>query len=164
MKILLFSDSHGIIENLLYVIDKENPDLVFHMGDLVGDARLVSRAYPNLPWHIVAGNCDGWCSYPEVEEVTVSGVRFFLTHGHRFDVKRGLDQLCVTGLERNADVVCFGHTHNPIVNRIQNTMWMINPGTAGGICNHATYGMISIDEKNINVEIKEISKDVNSEK
>jgi len=33
MKILIFSDSHGDVETMVQVIEKENPETIVHLGD-----------------------------------------------------------------------------------------------------------------------------------
>ena len=157
MKLLLLSDSHGRLANLLDAVDREEPNAVFHLGDLCEDAENLAAAYPELPVTMVAGNCDGWgASAPGETEVTVKGVRFFLTHGHLYRVKQGLGPLRNEGLARGADVVCFGHTHVPVVEEDSGGPWLVNPGTAGGIGNRATYGVVIIERGQKSVEIKEL--------
>ena len=46
MKLLLLSDSHGCLANLLDAVDREEPDAVFHLGDLCEDAEYLAAAYP----------------------------------------------------------------------------------------------------------------------
>lgn len=142
MKILIFSDSHGSGQGMRTAIEREAPDRIFHLGDVLSDARRLSDAYPDLPMDCVAGNCDGWTAQGEgVSLVTAGGVRFFLTHGHLYHAKSGLDLLMEAGRERAADVVCFGHTHSALNLRWQNGLWAVNPGTVGGIGAQATYAV-----------------------
>ena len=54
---------------------------------------------------------------------TLDGVKFFLTHGHRYSVKYTLDALLNAAYFAGADMVLFGHTHR--------AMRVVNPGTAG---------------------------------
>ena len=157
MKLLLLSDSHGRLVNLLDAVDRETPDAVFHLGDLCEDAEDLAAAYPELPVTMVAGNCDGWgVSAPGEIEVTVEGVRLFLTHGHLYRVKQGLELLRNESLARGADVVCYGHTHVPKVEKNLDGSWLVNPGTVGGIGNRATYGVVIIEHGQKSVEIKEL--------
>ena len=41
MKLLILSDSHGRIERCVEVIERERPQMLLHLGDLVRDARCV---------------------------------------------------------------------------------------------------------------------------
>ena len=48
-------------------------------------------------------------------------------HGHRFDVKWGLDQLSYYAEERGAKVVLYGHTHIAAAEFVGPVL-MVNPG------------------------------------
>lgn len=154
MKILIVSDSHGIMGNLFEAVDREEPDQVFHLGDVQPDLELVQRAYPRLAACSVAGNCDGWGAGPEELEVRLGGLRFWLTHGHRFQAKLGPGALLRAARERGVDAVLYGHTHEPVAQRQPDGLWLINPGTVGGIHNKATYGVALLEDGQLSVEIK----------
>lgn len=157
MKILLLSDSHGRVGNLLEAVEREGPDWVFHMGDLCRDAQALADVYPDLPVTTVAGNCDGWSTAEETERlVELDGVRIFLTHGHCYQAKLGPGALLRAGRERGVAAVVYGHTHEPAAQMQADGLWLINPGTAGGIGNRATYGVAVIDHGQLSVEIKEL--------
>ena len=115
MKLCVFSDSHGISDNMLHAVYVEEPDAVIFLGDGERDLKPMRRRYPNLPIHAVCGNCDVGFSLPDKLLLTLEGVRIFAVHGHRHDVKydRGLDYLLRSALHEQADVVLFGHTHVP---------------------------------------------------
>lgn len=155
MKILLLSDSHGRLGNLLDAVEREEPDAVFHLGDLSEDAEDLAAVYPEIPVTAVAGNCDGWgSSAPGEREITVEGVRFFLTHGHHYRVKLGPERLVEEGRARGVDVVCYGHTHVPEAVREADGLWRIDPGTVGGVGGPATYGVVEILNGTMTVEIR----------
>lgn len=57
-KALIFSDSHGRLDNLLEVLKRQRDfEAVFHMGDIMEDADRLRRATP-YPVYLVRGNCD----------------------------------------------------------------------------------------------------------
>ena len=56
MKIIVFSDSHGELEGMRKVIDREQPDYVFHLGDHDLDAERLGEEYFTLPVTAVRGN------------------------------------------------------------------------------------------------------------
>ena len=132
MKLCVFSDSHGISDNMLHAVYVEEPDAVIFLGDGERDLKPMRRRYPNLPIHAVCGNCDVGFSLPDKLLLTLEGVRIFAVHGHRHDVKydRGLDYLLRSALHEQADVVLFGHTHVPYCERREGVL-LLNPGACG---------------------------------
>ena len=159
MKILVFSDSHRSRSGMYTAIETLKPDQVIHLGDLVEDAEDVSFAFPELPFCIVSGNCDGWSGGAEEREFTLDGVKCYLTHGHLQHVKMGLWGLVKAGTDRGADAVFFGHTHLPMAERQENGLWLINPGTIGGVHNRATYAVVEIENGSLSVEIRALDDD-----
>ena len=140
MKILVFSDSHGRLGLMLDAVEKECPRRIFFLGDNYRDGEDLASAYPDIPVDMVKGNCD-FCPGPDELLVEAGGVRFLLTHGHRYHVKSGTDRLVEAGKQKGAAVVCFGHTHEAL-NMPERGVWLFNPGTAGGVHNRPGYGVI----------------------
>ena len=60
--------------------------------------------------------------------VSIGGVSIFVTHGHRYGVKSGLDTLASAAAAKGAQVACFGHTHKPFC-EYRDGVLLINPGT-----------------------------------
>ena len=56
--------------------------------------------------------------------------KILLTHGHRFGVKSGLEGLLALAGERGLDLICFGHTHQPLIHREKGCLFL-NPGSMG---------------------------------
>lgn len=157
MKILIVSDSHGDTAALRKAIARENPDRVFHLGDVERDAQRIAASFPALPMDAVQGNCDAYSggSGPDELLVTAGGVNFFLTHGHRYHVKMGTALLFRAGLDAGADVVCFGHTHRAVCKK-QNGVWLVNPGSAAGIGAPASYAVAEAENGSVSVELREL--------
>lgn len=120
--LLVLSDTHGSRRLFELALQRHGGaiDLILHLGDHGGPlqeltdlARQAAR-----PLLCVAGNCDSQRSsgspLPDSLRLTVAGCRLFLTHGHRFGVKHGLDELAIVGGEEPvaADLVLYGHTHH----------------------------------------------------
>ena len=143
MKILVFSDSHGRLDLMLDAMEQERPRRVFFLGDNYRDGEDLAAAYPDIPVDMVVGNCD-FCPGPDELLVEVEGVRFLLTHGHRYHAKFGTKKLAEAGKEKGAAMVCFGHTHEAL-NMPERGVWLFNPGTAGGVHNRPGYGVIVVD-------------------
>ena len=130
MKLCVFSDSHGISDNMLHAVYVEEPDAVVFLGDGERDLKPMRRRYPNLPIHVVCGNCDVGFSLPDKLILTLEGVRIFAVHGHRHDVKydQDLDYLLRSARHEQANVVLFGHTHVPMIVE-EGPVTLINPGS-----------------------------------
>ncbi len=152
MKILVFSDSHGRLGPMVDAIEQERPQRVFFLGDNYRDGQALMDAYPGLPMELVRGNCD-WDKAPDELLVEAGGVRFLLTHGHRYYVKSGPDHLARSARAKGAGVACFGHTHDAL-NMPDGGVWLFNPGTAGGIHNRVGYGMIVVSNGTFKAALK----------
>lgn len=156
MKILVLSDAHGRVGNVLDAVERERPDRVFYLGDLVKDTEELQWLYPSLTVHAVAGNCDGFDGGLSEMELTLGGKKFLLTHGHRYRAKLGTGKLLQTGRDRQVDAVCFGHTHSALARQEPDGLWLINPGTVGGVGAGASYGVITVEDGQLSVEIKKL--------
>ncbi len=121
MEFLIFSDSHGRRRNLEVVIRRQvrQPDAVFFLGDGLSDT---DDRMMGIPVIRVRGNCDwsigGGQPVAEEEIVTFEGRRILLTHGHHQNAKSGIGGLIRAAVEKQADLVLYGHTHTPLLETI----------------------------------------------
>lgn len=145
MEFLIFSDSHGRVENIQAAIERQikNPDAILFLGD---GARDLDRLFLiDTPLWAVRGNCD-WASsdYADKTErlLFFEGHTILLCHGHEWGVKGGLSALIAHAAEVGADIVLFGHTHVPTITTIaagetigktvlSRPMYLFNPGSIG---------------------------------
>lgn len=147
MKILILSDSHNDIVSLDKVMHSEkDADTIFHAGDYAKDIRAVDTSAQIV--YVVRGNCDGTFSTDDDEKmITLEGIRFFLTHGHKYGVKSGLSRLTTTAKYKKADVAVFGHTHIPLCINSEGIL-LINPGSISYVkSNRQSYAVIITDGK-----------------
>ena len=112
-RIGIVSDSHGMrgmLDQSLIKLEAGGPlDALIHCGDGGSDAKYLAGNI--LQTVIVRGNCDGWgCDYEDDMLVNIGGVNIFVTHGHRYGVKSGLDTLDSAAAAKGAQVACFGHS------------------------------------------------------
>ncbi len=150
MKILVVSDTHNYIGDVLEAIDKLNPDYTFHLGDMADDCDEIRYAYPNINFNAVLGNNDFFCkSYENELTFTIDGVKFFMCHGHKYNVKSGLELLKQRSASVGANVVLFGHTHQKHC-ECDNSVFYVNPGSG-----KKTYALITTDNSKVKVDIKE---------
>lgn len=149
MKILVISDTHGNISNAERLIQKLNPDYVYHLGDMCEDCRRLENAFPMKIIASVKGNNDFFDkSYPSERCFELGGKRIYMCHGHKFNVKSSLLSLIYKGKEVCADIVLYGHTHRAHLETIDG-MTVMNPGASN------TYGLLEIDNDEIKAEIKQ---------
>lgn len=141
LKILVFSDSHRSQSGMVQAIDEQQPDQVIHLGDLISDAEELSYFYPKLPIYMVPGNCDGWTTVPSVKQITLQGRSILLSHGHLWGVKSGYEAAIAQARSAGADILLFGHTHQPLCQQLEDGLWVLNPGPS-----RSSYGTILLEE------------------
>lgn len=135
-------------------IQKQNVGIILFTGDYVRDGQYMAEKL-KLPVYSVAGNCDPSGAGEKEKVIELAGQKFFITHGHRYGVKRGLQSLFYKTLEVGAQVAVFGHTHIPFCQNIDG-IWLINPGSPThprGLSNRGTYAIISNENGVLNPEI-----------
>jgi putative phosphoesterase len=104
MKALIVSDSHGLTNELEEITarHRHEANVFIHCGD--------SELSPNQKeiahFLIVRGNCDFTAAFPNERIEEVEGIRFFITHGHLYNVKMSLLNLYYRAKETKANVVC----------------------------------------------------------
>ncbi len=145
-QILVLSDSHGNLNNMVYAAKRERPDLMIHLGDCWADAEKLKMKFPQIPLEQVPGNCD--CNHEFLERILlIEGKKLFICHGHTKNVKAGYVNLQYAAQEQEADVALFGHTHRVFYGN-HNGIVYLNPGSIGapayGI--PPSYGLLEIDE------------------
>lgn len=156
MLIGVISDTHRynwVIENAVNKL--KDADIIIHLGDNVQDIKEIKKYYKGKIIN-VKGNCDFAVDLPSEKIEIIENKKFFITHGHRYDVKYDLSRLRYKALEVGADVVVYGHTHISQIS-FQDGIWFINPGSPAvprdGFYSVAT---ISIDKNIINASIKAV--------
>ncbi len=143
IKLLIFSDSHGAVGDMLDIVEQEKPDEMIHLGDLLRDAQAVSSAFPELPVTMVPGNCDGWTNRKGSLLLERAGVRLLLGHGHQWQVKSTPEPALAQARAMGAQVLLYGHTHRAVC-RQEGRILLLNPGTVGGRGAPASYGVLEI--------------------
>lgn len=130
IRILLLSDSHGDQVNMVTAVRRVKPDMILHLGDCYRDAKRLHSMFPDIPMHMVIGNCDWGNQAPAEQILDIEGYKVLMCHGHAYNVKMTLLQLELTAKEKGVDVVLFGHTHQVFYDWY-NGLAMFNPGSIG---------------------------------
>jgi len=134
MKILVLSDSHSSLRFMRKCVERIKPDAIVHLGDCYDDAEALAEAYPHIPLHQVAGNCDRYRCPIHAREMLcypLGGVMVYMTHGHNQRVKSGIGALTAEARRYGAQAVLYGHTHIPDCHQEEDGLWVLNPGSAG---------------------------------
>lgn len=121
MKLIVLSDTHGLLRQ--EVLDRLSPapDAILHGGDINNEGILKTLS-SIAPVRVVRGNNDKeWAeAIPLTLEEELGGIRVFMTHKKR-DLPPDLSPY---------DLVVYGHSHRYEEQRLGNTV-LLNPGSCG---------------------------------
>ncbi len=161
MKILVASDIHGsyyYLKQLMVQIQKENPDKILLLGDLLyhGPRNELPKEYSpkdvipllnGLKEKIICvrGNCDAEVDqmvldFPILADYTtisLGNITIFATHGHLFS-KEKMPPL------NKGDIYLQGHTHVPMCEEFMGVTLM-NPGSVSIPKENSHHGFITIE-------------------
>lgn len=151
MIIAVVSDTHGIVLPVAYSLQRNKVDIVLHLGDNASDAKKIEQI-TGMEIYAVAGNCDeNSKDVPEELVLEIRRKKFFLTHGHNYDVDNGIDKIVEKAKEVRADYALFGHTHVHIRERVDG-ITVLNPGSTTLPRRGDTKGyyIVNLIEKSVN--------------
>ena len=129
MRLGVISDTHGLLRPEVFDVFKE-VDHILHGGD-VGKWDVILELQALAPVTAVFGNTDDSrirSRLPQVAEIELDGFRIVVTHG---------DQLGSPTPEKlheafpKAEIILYGHTHKPLIELVDKTVTVMNPGGAG---------------------------------
>jgi hypothetical protein len=193
-KIAIISDSHdnevNIIKALNY-INKEYIKILIHCGDITASSTLDEVIIPNFAGeiHLVFGNTEDPETLIETVNSLSLGRKNVKVHGDRGEIningkKIGFchfpDEAKKLALTNQFDIVFYGHTHKPWLNKIQTSanekasadqrennisvgqrgsqrksVLMVNPGTLAGLFNKATFATYDTNSGKLELKILE---------
>ncbi len=151
MRIGVISDTHipdkcehipaAVLEAFKHV------DMIIHAGDILSLKAIDELKSVCARIVAVAGNMDGADvvkKYPAKQVLDASGVKIGLMHGSGAPVNL-VDLLKNTFKKDNCDIIIFGHSHNPMNEKIGGILFF-NPGSAtDSLSGCASYGIIEIN-------------------
>ena len=126
MVVGLVSDTHSLIRPEIFTA-LAGVDLILHAGD-VGGRSVIDELAAIAPVRAVYGNCDS-PDEPGLEArlaLEIEGFSLHVSHGH--ELGSPTPEKLLTRYV--ADIVIFGHTHKPLVERSGSRL-VVNPGAAG---------------------------------
>ena len=129
MRIGVISDTHGMLRPQVFDVFGE-VDHILHAGD-IGQPDLLVELEALAPVTAVYGNTDGFdvrSVCPQVAEVSLEGLRVVVTHGDQFGSPTAA---ALMRAFPEADILAFGHTHEPLLELYDYVVTVMNPGSAG---------------------------------
>lgn len=148
MKVLIVSDTHRKNDNYFQVVKQQKPDMVIHCGDAEGSEYALTET-AGCPVYIVLGNNDFFSQLPREIELEIGPYKVWVTHGHNYYVYMSNEHIKREALARGMDIVMYGHTHKPVVDRSGDVI-AVNPGSLSYPRqeNHKpSYVIMELDEK-----------------
>lgn len=130
IKLGILSDTHGDFQTSYRAVEMMGGiDYLLHAGDYITDAEDLARCL-SVPVFSVLGNCD-FGRLGSVEKLfELGGYRIWLTHGHLYGVKSGLQKLSRQAKKYGVHLVVYGHTHLADYQEIAGISYF-NPGSIG---------------------------------
>ena len=144
MRIAVISDLHHDERVAEYLYSTVSADRAFILGD--GCQPVTELLSCRIPVTAVGGNCDifGRRMLPfAVEEA--QDVKFFLTHGHRYELCSGYGRLAFAAKSCGCSFALFGHTHIACIDAADGVT-LFNPGSASRPrSGNRSYGVLEWD-------------------
>ncbi len=105
-------------------------DHILHGGD-VGPPDLLIELRALAPVTAVYGNADGFelrATLPQVADIELDGFPIVVTHGDQFGTPNPAK---LHEAFPHAEIIIFGHSHRPLLELVDKTVTVMNPGGAG---------------------------------
>ena len=116
------------VENLRQILFNVSPvDMLIHCGDTEGGENSIIEM-AGCRCEIVAGNNDFFSNLPAERDFNIGKYKVWLLHGHNFYVSMGPEHLIEEAKSREVNIVMYGHTHRPSVERVEG-LYVVNPGS-----------------------------------
>ncbi|MCR5685873.1 MAG: metallophosphoesterase [Lachnospiraceae bacterium] len=126
MKILIISDTHGNLNNLKTVLEREQPiDQLLHTGDVLDDQEQI-REMAGCACAFVRGNCDFFSREPLSRDFGLMQHNIHMEHGHM--LPDSFNSIAYKAESIGADILMFGHTHVPLITEAGG-ITILNPGS-----------------------------------
>lgn len=131
MRLGIIADTHGMLRpEVLKVFAKV--DHILHGGD-VGSVELLDALGKLAPVTAVYGNVDGLevrsrCA--QVARLELDGFTVAVTHGDQYGSPT--PELLHREFP-DAEILVYGHTHRPLLELVDKTVTVMNPGSAGAV-------------------------------
>ena len=129
MRLGIISDTHGKLRPQVFDVFAEVQHIL-HAGD-VGEGDIIGELEALAPVTAVYGNVDDFglrARLPQVAQVELDGFMITVTHGDQFGSPTPAR---LHAAFPDAEIIIYGHTHRPLVELVDRTVTVMNPGSAG---------------------------------
>lgn len=146
MRILVLSDSHKHISNLIEAINNEpTAEIVYFLGDGTYEMEEAKEIFEGKKMFIlVRGNCDFINTVPLCDIRNVDYAKIYASHGAEENVKLSFVGIKRAARENNCNIALFGHTHEKYYS-YEDGLHLFNPGSI----KEGSYGIIDIVDNGI---------------
>lgn len=127
MKVAIVSDTHGKIDKVYNSLIKKDVDRLIHLGDYYEDGEGLASLL-GINSYLVKGNNDYHIKEAERSIIILGNKKVLLTHGHKYNLSYGLEDLIKIASDLEIDVCVFGHTHS-YLNLELDGLLLLNPGS-----------------------------------
>ncbi len=129
MRVGVIADTHGLLRPEVFEVFKQ-VDHILHGGD-VGKPEILTELEALAPVTAVYGNVDGFdlrARLPQVAELELDGFAIVVTHGDQLGHPT---PVALHAAFPKAEIIVYGHTHKPLLELVDRTVTVMNPGGAG---------------------------------
>ena len=129
MRLGIISDTHGLLRPEVFDVFRQ-VDHILHGGD-VGKWEVMIDLQAIAPVTAVYGNVDPpeiRSRLPQVASAELDGFEIVVTHGDQFG--QPTPEKLHAAFPR-AEIIVYGHTHKPLLELVDKTVTVMNPGAAG---------------------------------
>ena len=145
MRILVLSDSHRHIANLVEAISNEpTAEIIYFLGDGTYEMDEVREIFKEKMFVVVRGNCDFMDTVPLCDIRNVDTCKIYVSHGATENVKLSYIGIKRAAKENNCNIALFGHTHEKYYS-YEDGLHLFNPGSI----KDGNYGVIDIMENGV---------------
>ena len=129
MRLGVISDTHGLLRPEVFDVFQQ-VDHILHGGD-VGTRQILLELEAIAPVTAVYGNADPpdiRSRLPQVATIELDGFEIVVTHGDQFGHPT---PAALHEAFPQAEIIVYGHTHKPLLELVDRTVTVMNPGGAG---------------------------------
>jgi putative phosphoesterase len=129
MRLGVIADTHGLLRPQVFDVFRA-VDHILHGGD-VGQREILIELEALAPVTAVYGNTDDAALrslLPPVATLRLDGFDIVVTHGDQLGAPT---PAALHAAYPTADIIVYGHTHQPRLELVDRTVTVINPGSAG---------------------------------
>ncbi|HMH83303.1 MAG TPA: metallophosphoesterase family protein [Gemmatimonadales bacterium] len=129
MRLGVISDTHGLLRSEVFEVFTQ-VDHILHAGD-VGTPEILIELEAIAPVTAVYGNADPpdvRSRLPRVAILELDGFDIVVTHGDQFGHPTPAK---LHEAFPRAEIIVYGHTHKPLLELVDRTVTVMNPGGAG---------------------------------